>query len=199
MSVFNHLRANSAVVSELSNKLQDLETPNSIVFRHLLSSVGVVVESISGPAPPWLSGLNYQRGSWRIIDIDVTRMGLQRFRQLYRVLLTYFVFVFYSTHLFLEEELKTALFEILEERDSTERILESLDRIGKMHMGPTGRQEIRSERWMAWRLTRRVWDEVLEIVGFGIERRPEEFLYFGLVSGKAYEDAVQNIEMELRA
>ncbi len=76
---------NNAVVSDLWNKLENLDSPNALILKHFLVAANLVVESLMG----------FHKTKIReIIDVDPKKINIQQFRQLYCILLSYFAFLF---------------------------------------------------------------------------------------------------------
>jgi len=164
---------NNVVINEVWNKLENLESPNGLILRHFLVGAKVVVESLT----------RFQRPKIKeIIDVDVKKMEVQQFRQLYSILLSYFTFLFYTSNPYLKKEQKQALFQVIEEVESAKELLQSLDKIGKTDMFAIGKE---------------VWDRVVDVIGFGDKENFFQIFYFIKISAKPYETAVDNIKLEI--
>lgn len=187
MKVFKYLRdavsgrikhcneTNNLVVSELWNKLENLESPNSVIIKHFLVTANLVVESLMG----------FQQSKIKeIIDIDPKKVNIQQFRQLYCILLGYFTFLFYTTNPYSKQQQQEALFQVIDQPELTKKLLQSLDKIGKIDMFAIGNK---------------VWSEVVEIIGFGDKENFFQIDYFIRISVKLYETAVDNIKLEINS
>lgn len=187
MKVFKYLRdvvsgrikhwneTNNVVVSELWNKLENLESPNSLILKHFLVAAKLVVESLMG-----LQQLKIKE----IIDIDPKKVNIQQFRQLYCILLSYFTFLFYTSNPYLKEQQKEALLQVVEKIELAKKLLESLHKIGKIDMFAIGNK---------------VWNEVVEIIGFGDKENFFQISFFIKISANRYGTAVDNIKLEVNS
>lgn len=185
MKVFKYLRdvisgtikhwneTNDVVVSELWNRLENLESPNSLILKHFLVAAKLVVESVMG---------FQQVKTKEIIDVDPKKVNIQQFRQLYCILLSYFTFLFYSSNRYLKEEQKEVLFQVIEEVELAKELLQSLDKIGKTDMFAIGKE---------------VWDRVVDVIGFGDKENFVQIYFLIKISAKPYETAVDNIKLEV--
>jgi len=163
---------NVVVINEVWSKLENLESPNSLILKHFLVGAEWVVKSLTG----------FQRPKIReIIDVDVKKLDVQQFRQLYSILLSYFTFLFYTINPYLRKEQKQVLFQAVEEVDLAKELLQALDKIGKLDMFLIGKE---------------VWDKVVDVIGFGNKENFFQIVYFTKMSAKPYERAVDNIELE---
>jgi hypothetical protein len=184
MTFFKHLRdaisgkikhwneTNNVIVSELLNKSENLGSPHDLIFKQFNIAALLVVEKLIG----------FPDESVKIIDIDVKKISIHQFRQLYCVLLSYFAFIFYTSNPFLKEELKKALFTVTEEPKLIEKHLQSLDEIGKIDM---------------MRIGGKVLDELVKIIGFGTRMDPGQLVAFTIFSAEIYKEAVKNIKAKL--
>ena len=164
---------NVVVINELWNKLENLESPNGLILKHFLVGAGSVVKSLTGFQQPKIREL---------IDIDVRKLDVQQFRQLYCILLSYFTFLFYTSNPYLKKEQKQALFQVVGEVELAKELLQSLDKIGKIDMFVIGKE---------------AWDKVVDVTGFGNKEHFLQITYFIRISALDYEIAVDNIELEM--
>lgn len=76
-------KINNIVLERIRNRLNDLESPNAVIFRHLLVSADIVIEDL----------VNMGKRRQRIVGIDCRMIDVERLHKLYTVILTYFSFV----------------------------------------------------------------------------------------------------------
>lgn len=166
---------NNAVVGELWNKLENLESPNSLIIKHFLVAANLVVESLMG----------FQQSKIKeIIDIDPKKVNIQQFRQLYYILLGYFTFLFYTTNPYSKEEQQEALFQVIDQPELAKKLLQSLHKIGEVDMFAMGNK---------------VWNEVVEIIGFGDKENFFQISLFIQISANRYGTAVDNIKLGINS
>jgi hypothetical protein len=174
MSVSHWNNTNDAVVNELWYKAKNLDSFYKSIFQPFIVSASVLVESLIGP----------ENQNKDILDIDLKKINLEQFRQLYYILVCYFVVLYYFTNPFLKDELKKALFKVLEESDFLKTILRDLDKLivnsrRKLKLGTIGGK---------------VWEKVVGTIGLGSKDNPSQLVLFIMVSGEAYKQALINIK-----
>ena len=185
MSVFKYLRdvisgrikylneTKNPVITELWNRLDNLENPNALIVKHFLVAVGVVVESLM---------TLYQEDRGAIFSDNPKKLDIKQVRQLYCILLGYFTFLFYTANPYLKEEQKQVLFQVVEEVELAKGLLQSLDKTRKLDMFATGKE---------------VWDRVVDVIAFGEKENFFQIEYFIRISANPYETAVDNIKLEI--
>lgn len=167
---------NNTVVSELWNKLEDLDSPNDTIFKHFMVSAGIVIEDLMG----------MRKNENTIIKIDCKKVDTEKFRLLYTVILSYFSFLFNVTNRALKEDVKKALVEVTNRPEVVQRIFQQLS---KCYSKSTGEINMTS-------LGGKIWDEIVEMTGFGEKMDPRQPIYFIMFSGEAYKEAVKDIKAE---
>lgn len=172
-------RTNNVIVNELWNKLKDLKNSNDTIFKHFMISAAIVIENLMGMV----------QNKQTIIRIDCKKLNTEKFRQLYTIMLSYFSFLFNITTRSLKEkeDIKKVLVEVTNKPEIVQRIFQQLDKCysestGEINMGALGGK---------------IWDEIVEIIGFGEKMDPGKLVYFTMISGEAYKEAVKNIKAEL--
>lgn len=185
MEVFKYLRdvvsgrikhwnkTNNVVISELWNKLENLESLNGLILKHFLVAANLVIESLMRLQQPKIK---------EIIDINPKKVNIQQFRQLYCILLSYFTFLFYTSNPYLRKEQKQVLFQVVEEVELAKELFQSLDKIGKFDMFDIGKE---------------VRDRVVDVIGFGDKENFFQIYYFIRISANRYGTAVDNIKLEI--
>lgn len=189
MSVLKHLtdaisgrtkywsKTHNAVVSELWDRLKNLKTPNDTIFRHFIVWAVVVIED--------LMGMGEKRHT--VINIDCKKIDREKFRLLYTVILSYFSFLSNVTNKSLKDDLKKALAEVTNRPELAQRIFQQL---GKHYSKSTAEINMGS-------LGGKIWDEIVEITGFGEKMDPAQLTFFVMISGEAYNEALKDIKEEL--
>ena len=167
---------NNTVVNELWNKLGDLDSPNDTIFKHFMISAGIVIEDLMG----------MRKNEQTIIKIDCKKVDTEKFRQLYTIILSCFSFLFNVTNRALKEDVKKALVEVTNRPEVVQRIFQQLSKCyskstGEINMGLIGGK---------------IWDEIVEMTGFGDRMDPGQLVYFTMISGEAYKEAVKDIKAE---
>ncbi len=165
---------NDVVVNELWHKTKDLDNYYKSIFQPFIVSASVLVESLMDP--------NSQSQDILVIDINEIKLG--QFRKLYYVLISYFVVLSYFTNPFLKDDLKNALFKVTENSDFVKNFLKDLDK-----MKANSRREINMGT-----IGGKVWNKVVDTIGFGSKNNPSQLYYFAMLSGEAYKQALVNIK-----
>lgn len=160
----------NVVISDLWNKLEKIRAPNDFILKRLLVAVGWTADSLMGMHAAKVK---------RIVDIDPKEIDIEQFRQLYAVLLSYFVFLLYFTHPFLKDELRESLLELTDRPEIATRLLQSLDKIGKMDLLTIGTE---------------VWRRVVKILGYDEEMNMVQISVFTELSFSEYKNAGDDIK-----
>jgi len=160
----------NVVISDLWSKLEKIRAPNDFILKRFLVAVGWTADSLMGMHTAKVK---------RIVDIDPKEIDIEQFRQLYAVLLSYFVFLLYFTHPFLKDELKKSLLELTDRPEVARRILQSLDKIGKMDLLTIGTE---------------VWRRIVGILDCGEEMDIVQISVFTELSFSAYKRAGDDIK-----
>lgn len=174
MSMSHWNNTNDVVVNELWHKTKGLDNYYKSIFQPFIVSASVLVESLMEP--------NSQSHDILVIDINEIKLG--QFRKLYYVLISYFVVLLYFTNPFLKDDLKNALFKVTEDSDFVKNFLKDLDKMivnsrREINMGTTGGK---------------LWNKVVDTIGFGSKNNPSQLYYFVMLSGEAYKEALVNIK-----
>jgi len=160
---------NNVVVTEVWNKIGSLPEPQCSIFRSFHVSAGCVVEALVGPGTQSRSvGLHF----------NLKEISIDQFRDLYDILLTYFVVLFSRTH----SERGTALMEdlnkVVSNQGSSQQLIDSLSEIEEVDMAALGGK---------------TWDQVVSILGFGDGLAAGQLAYFSIIVGNAYVEAARDV------
>jgi len=139
-------------------------------------SSGIVIDNL----------MNMTKNKQTIIKIDCKKVDTEKFRQLYTVMLSYFLFFFNVTNRALKEDVKKALIEVTNRPEVVQRIFQQLSKCYSKSTGEINRASLGGK----------IWDEIVEITGFGEKTDPGRLAYFIMFSGKAYKEAVKDIKAE---
>ena len=178
------IKTNNTVVARMRNGLNDLESPNEIVFKHLLLSADVFIE--------YLVNMGETRQRW--IKIDCRTIDIEKLHRLYTLVLTYFSFVLCSVNQqvrrnrVLKESIRNSLGEITGSPEECDRILKQL---GIYY------SKSRNEVNMGC-VDDIIWVRIAEITGFRGERLDlSRSICFRMVLEGASTDALKGIFAEL--
>jgi hypothetical protein len=105
---------------ECKNKLQNIQRPYDIILLILLQAVQYLFHTL----------LLEKSGDDRIIKVNVKKISYEQFRQLYCVVLSFFVTIFCALNPSYKKDLAYNLFNILDEPEMSERVLSTFDSIG---------------------------------------------------------------------
>lgn len=166
-------RTNNPVGNELWNKIGDLDSPNDTIFKNFMVSAGIVIENLMGMS----------KNEQTIIKIDCKKVDKEKFLQLYTVILSYFSFLFKVTNRSPKKDIKKALVKVTNRPEVVQRIFQQL---GKCYSKNTGETNMGL-------IGEKIWDDIVEITGFGKKMDPGQVVYFTMFSGKAYKEAVKDI------
>lgn len=166
-------KSEGVVVDELWRKAEKLESPYASILENFIVSAGHVAEWLIWP----------EEKSETNIDINMKKIGLQEIRQLYCVLLSYFVFMFsYHAPLASKEELKEALFKVTDQPNLAKAIFQALSKTGEIN---------------SYSVESIVWGEIVKILGSGDKKDPMQLVGFGMVLSGALTVALKEIGQEL--
>jgi hypothetical protein len=159
--------------NELWKKIGDLDSPNDMIFKNFIVSAGIIIDDLMGMS----------KNEQTIIKIDCKKVDKEKFLQLYTVILSYFSFLFKVTNRSPKKDIKKALVKVTNRPEVVQRVFHQLNKcysksIGELNMGSLGGK---------------IWDDIVEITGFGKKMDPGQVVYFIMFSGEAYKEAVKDI------
>ena len=163
--------------NELWKKIGDLYNPNDMIFKNFIVSAGIVIDDLMGMS----------KNEQKIIKIDCKKIDKEKFLQLYTIILSYFVFLFKITNKSPKKDIKEALIEVTNRPEVVQRIFQQLS---KCYSKSTGELNMAS-------LGGKIWDEIVEMTGFGEKMDPGQLVYFIMISGEAYKEAAKDIKAEI--
>jgi hypothetical protein len=168
-------RTEGVVINELWSTVENLEKTHVPIFQSFIVSAGHVAEWLIWPEEKTEANIN----------IDIKKIGLQQVRQLYFVLLSYFIFMFsYHAPLASKEKLKKALFEVTNQSNLAKAIFQDLSKTGVID---------------SYSVESIIWGEIVKILGSGDKRDPIQLVAFGMVLSGALSVALKEITEELNA
>ncbi len=190
MSVFKHLsdafsgkiyhwnETNNIIVNEIWQKIEKLEVPtHKMIFEQLFVSSSSVIEDLMEIGPN-------NSNTKKIINIDIKKINIEQFRQLHSILLSFFIFIFYTTNPFLKKDLDKILFEVIEEKDLAKGFLKALCKVDK--------EKINMDF-----INNKTWDYFVDITHFGNKNNLGQLVYFSMIVLQNYNYAAENIKQKL--
>jgi hypothetical protein len=107
-----------SVVGDLWNRLENLESPNDVIFKHFIVAAVSFIEDVVG--------MGKKRNPF--FKVDCKKINPQKFCQLFTVVLCYFSFLFSDTNKWLKVDIKQALIEITKNPETVQRIVREFEK-----------------------------------------------------------------------
>ena len=119
---------NDTVSNELWENAKRLAEPFDGIFKHFVVASSIVVENLFGPR---------SKASKRLVSVNIKKMSVEQFRELYTSLLTYFVFIFFTTNSLPKEDLKNKIALLTGDSERLRTVLLSLNKIRRVDLEAT--------------------------------------------------------------
>jgi len=190
--IYHWTGTNNVVIAEIWSRIDSLDEPQQPIFRSFLVSAGVVVEELIGP----------RNKSKKVgFHCNLKELSLEQFRDLYDVLLTYFV-VFDSKSQAASEKMLRNIQEIEARGGSVNHNPEKWRKLKEPLKKVVSNQVLSEELIMsmgvmgeldAAQLGGHAWDRIVSILGCGDSLAAGQLIYFGTMAGRAYLEAVKDV------
>lgn len=169
---------NDTVSNELWEKTVQLNEPFDRIFKHFVVAASIVVENLLAPK---------SRTTKRLINVNIKKMAVQQFRELYTSLLAYFVFIFYATNSLPKGDLQNKLISLLGNPERLRTIFLSLDKIRRVDL----------EAKDSYPAEGLIFDEIASIINDpALESNLSIFVPFILLLEVTYNKALRSIRNE---
>jgi hypothetical protein len=177
-------KTNDIVVEKMWKMIKDLERPNDTIFKHLVVSAIAIIKEMT----------NMGETTQRIIKIDCKKLDMEKFHELYSILLSYYSFILCAVNNqvrrnpVLKESIKKGIGAITNRSDTAERIFQQLSIYHSKSLNEVDMGHVAEKIWM----------RIAEVTGFkGKMIDLTRDVYFRSLLERSCIEAIKAISVEL--